>query len=228
METASLDTAPAGVDTRERILLAAEQLFAEAGFDVTSMSAIAARAGVSKANVFHHFTTKHDLYFAVLRAACRDSCAQLGALDDTQLPLAEGLERFARSHLGKMLEHEPVARLVLRELLSEGGARRGQELAEQVYGENFGRFVALLRRGQERGELRADVDPAMVATLLIGANVFFFEGRTVLRHFGEVDFADDPGRYSGMLVDLLLRGILPAGRGPGTPAPEKHPNPSDR
>jgi hypothetical protein len=41
-----------------------------------------------------------------------------------------------------------------------------------------------------------------------------------------VDFADDPGRYSTMLVDLLLRGIRPAG--PGTPAPEKHPIPTDR
>lgn len=228
METASLDTTSTSAETRDRILAAAEQLFAEAGFEATSMSAIATHAGVSKANVFHHFSSKNDLYFAVLRAACRDACAQFTALDDTQLPITEGLERFARNHLDKMLEHEAVTRLVLRELLAEGAARRGQELAEEVYGENFARFVELLRRGQQRGELRADIDPAMVAALLIGADVFFFESRAVLRHFSDVDFADDPGRYSGMLVELLLRGILPAARGAGTPAGNRHPTSIDR
>lgn len=228
METESLDTATASADTHTRILAAAEKLFAEAGFEATSMSAIAARAGVSKANVFHHFSSKEDLYFAVLRDACRDACAQFTALDDTQVPIAEGLDRFAHHHLAKMLEHEAVTRLVLRELLSEGGARRGQELAERVYGENFERFVELLRRGQKRGELRADIDPAMVATLLIGADVFFFEGRAVLRHFDDVNFADDPGRYSTMLVDLLLRGILSVGHDDGTSPRINNPTSIDR
>jgi TetR/AcrR family transcriptional regulator len=108
--------------------------------------------------------------------------------------------------LDSMLEHGQVQRLILRELLTDG-ERRGQEFAEKVFGENFARLVAILRNGQTRGELRAELDPAMVATLLIGANVFFFEAREVLRHFRDVDFAGDSRRYSAMLVDMLLRGI---------------------
>jgi TetR/AcrR family transcriptional regulator len=108
--------------------------------------------------------------------------------------------------LASMLEHGQVQRLILRELLTDG-ERRGQEFAEKVFGDNFARFVAILRQGQARGELRADLDPAMVATLLIGANVFFFEARDVLRHFHDVGFATDPARYSRMLVDILMRGI---------------------
>jgi TetR/AcrR family transcriptional regulator len=199
---------PASSDTVERILAAAESLFAEHGFDAVSMSAIGEAAGVSKANVFHHFISKNDLYVAVLRNACRDATQHLDDLGNDQEALAARLQQFARAHLENLLEHGQVARLMLRELLSDN-PRHGQELAEQVYGEKFSRFVAILRAGQQAGELRTDIDPAMVATVLIGANVFFFESRAALRHFPDVSFTQQPERYSMMLADILLHGILP-------------------
>jgi len=199
---------PASSDAVERILAAAESLFAEHGFDAVSMSAIGEAAGVSKANVFHHFTSKNELYLAVLRNACRAAVHHLDDLSKHEAPLTERLPQFARAHLENLLEHGQVARLMLRELLSDN-PRHGQELAEKVYGEKFSRFVAILRAGQQAGELRADVDPAMVATILLGANVFFFESRDVLRHFPDVNFTHQPERYSTMLADILLHGILP-------------------
>lgn len=199
---------PASADAVERILAAAESLFAEHGFDAVSMSAIGEAAGVSKANVFHHFTSKNELYIAVLRNACRAAVQHLDNLSNDAAGLPVRLTQFAHAHLENLLDHAQVARLVLRELLSDN-PRHGQELAENVYGEKFSRFVAILRTGQEAGELRADIDPAMVATVLIGANVFFFESRDVLRHFPDVSFTQQPERYSTMLADILLHGILP-------------------
>ncbi len=199
---------PASSDAVERILAAAEALFAEHGFDAVSMNAIAERAGVSKANIFHHFTSKNDLYVAVLQHVCRDASEQLDDLDKPDAPFEDRLEQFARSHLKTLLDHAQMMRLLLREMLSDN-PRLGQELVRQVYGDKFSRFVAILRAGQEAGELRADVDPAMVATLLIGADVFFFETREVLNHFPEATFSRKPERFSAMLADILLRGILP-------------------
>ncbi|MBS1235905.1 MAG: TetR family transcriptional regulator [Proteobacteria bacterium] len=199
---------PASTDAVDRILVVAESLFSEHGFDAVSMNAIAEAAGVSKANVFHHFTCKNDLYLAVLRNACRDATQHLDDLGNDQESLATRLPQFARAHLDNLLEHAQVARLMLRELLSDN-PRHGQELAEKVFGEKFSRFVAILRAGQQAGELRADIDPAMVATVLLGANVFFFESRAVLHHFPEVTFTQQPERYSTMLAELLLHGILP-------------------
>ena len=194
------------VDAAARILRAAEALFSRHGYDGVSMSAIALQAGVSKANVFHHFSSKSALYLAVLQAACRDTAEHLKQLGADTGTLPERLSDFAENQLKHMLEQGRVTRLVLRELLKDG-EQQGRELAEQVFGDNFAQLVDILRVGQARGELRADVDPAMVATALIGANVFFFESHEVLRHFRDVDFALTPGRYSRMLVDLLLHGI---------------------
>ena len=196
-------------DTAERIVLAAADLFAEHGYESVSMNDIARQAGVSKANVFHHHTSKHDLYLTVVRRACAHSRERLSGLGSPQGSLPDRFHTFARGMLGDMLEQAQVTRIILRELLLDG-EQRGPELAERVFGDNFATLVAILREGQKQGTLRRDLDPAMAATLLIGANVFFFEARDVLRHFRDVSFADQPESYSRMLADILLKGILAA------------------
>src|SRR3989338_8095555 len=205
--TAATETTHTSGDAAARIRAAAEALFAEHGFDAVSLNAIAERAGVSKANIFHHLKSKHDLYLTVVRTACEISAERLQGLSGESGAFAQRLETYAHGMLADMLGHGEVSRLILRELLSNG-EQRGQEFAEKVFGENFARLVETLRHGQARGELRRDADPAMIAALLIGANVFFFEARAVLRHFPDVAFARDPKLYSRMLADILLRGVL--------------------
>lgn len=195
-------------ESSERILTAAARLFAEHGFDAVSMHDIAAAAAVSKANVFHHFTSKNALYLAVLRHACRDAARHLDDLgSDTPLPTR--FAQFAAAHLASVLDNDQATRLSLRELLGHD-PRQGQELAEQVYGEKFARFVEILRAGQRSGELRGDVDPAVVATMLLGANLFFFQARDVLRHFPAFTLSGQPQHYSALVADILLHGIRPA------------------
>jgi AcrR family transcriptional regulator len=53
-------------ERRELILAAAVRLFAENGYHATSMDEIAARAGISKAVVYDHFTSKSELYTVLL------------------------------------------------------------------------------------------------------------------------------------------------------------------
>jgi len=197
-----------GQDAVERILAAAKDLFAESGFDSASMNAIAERAGVSKANIFHHFKSKNALYLEVLKTACSESAPHIDQLGNGSGTLVERLRDFSQSHLANILRDEKISRLIQRDLV-ENGPQRGKEFAEQVFGQNFARLVEILRCGQKNGELRKGIDPAMLATLLIGADVFFFQSREVLRHFPDVSFTDTPESYSTMLVDILLRGILP-------------------
>ncbi|OXR40767.1 HTH-type transcriptional repressor KstR2 [Nocardia cerradoensis] len=55
-------------DRREEILVAAMREFAERGFAAVSMVSIAGRAGISKALVYQHFTSKDQLYAECLTA----------------------------------------------------------------------------------------------------------------------------------------------------------------
>ncbi|TCV86397.1 TetR/AcrR family transcriptional regulator [Sulfurirhabdus autotrophica] len=195
-------------DSVQRILDAAQFLFAKHGFDAVSVNAIAAMAGVSKANVFHHFTSKRELHLAVMQSANQKFGATLNKLGHEGADVVANLENYAKAHLGSILENEQLSRLVLRDVL-ENAPEHSRELAGKIFGNNFARLVGLLRNSQESGALKTELDPAMIAVMLIGANVFFFEAREVLRHFTDVNFVDKPEQYSHMLVDILLNGILP-------------------
>ena len=190
---------------REAILAVAKIQFAEQGYHGASLSKIAAQAEVSKANIFHHFSSKEGLYLAVLR----DYCEQLSPLQGERFHAipnyVDRLQLFARIHLEKMLKEPGAVQLFLRELLAQDPQRK-EILAKGVFEDNFTRFVEMVREGQAAGEIRRHIDPALLAVILLGADVFFFMARDVFRHFRDVAFADTPGQYSEALSNILLRG----------------------
>lgn len=189
----------------QRIRVAAERLFAEQGYDAVSTSAIAELAGVSKATIYHHFASKHDLYLEVLRAGCRESAMLLEDMVQNSGSLAERLAYFSHAHI-EVLPRSGIAPEIARDPGKRAAPRPGACGAS--LGRKFSRLVGILRDGQSRGELRASVDPAMVAMLLVGANVFFFQSRDVLRHLHDVNFAEDTLSYSQKMTDILLHGVL--------------------
>lgn len=66
-------------DTRERIVEAATELFAERGFHATPMTAIATASGLSQTGLLHHFASKEDLLAAVLEQRDLRDLASLSA-----------------------------------------------------------------------------------------------------------------------------------------------------
>lgn len=201
-------TGPDGGAAIQRILAAASELFSLHGYESVSMSQIAGQAGVSKANVFHHFRSKNELYIEVLREACRESREELDRLDLTQGCVRERLKGYAARHLEGMLRNDRDSRLILREVI-ENEPGRARQLAEDVFRDGFVRLVETLRESQRLGAFRADLSPADLAVFMLSANVFFTMSREVLRHLPGVDFVENPGRYSGQFMDILLRGASP-------------------
>ena len=205
---------------KDDILRAATDLFGEGGFDGVSINAIACRAGTSKANVFHHFGSKDELYLAVMRDACGRFAASIDALGEGGRAFGERVGDFVREDLGTMRAQPDQSHLILREIL-ESGPCRGRALASEVFDEQFGRIVALFREGQAAGEMAADVPPALAASMLIACNVFLFQSQHVLRHLPGVDFVDDPDRYAALVSRVLIDGLRPrdgGGQGRGNDA----------
>src|SRR5215510_7061687 len=142
------------LEQRARIVDAARRLFAEHGFDEVTMAEVAAAAGVARATVFNHFGSKHALVEAITEdvIAYYDRMLQ-NALADTVTPtpvlvralfdeMGTGIEEDRRFYRGVFRE---IAKVRLG--LDEGGV--GQRAGAAA----IALLVALLARGQERGEL---------------------------------------------------------------------------
>jgi TetR/AcrR family transcriptional regulator len=183
------------------------ELFAERGFDATPLSAIAERAGVSKGNIFHHYGSKDDLYLAVMRQASGNTARLLGELIREPGPLADRIRHFARAHLDYVLRNSCVSRLILQEL-ARGDAERGRQMVQGAFGENFATLVSIFETGQRDGIVRPDLNPAVMAMVLLAGNVFFFQSQTLLPYMAGIDFARNPDLYSNAMVDIFLHGTL--------------------
>ena len=96
------------MDTKDSILDAAEKLFAERGFDATSMRAITQTAGVNLAAVNYHFQTKEGLLQALFtRRLERLNRKRMEMMDRYEAEYGERpvpLEKLVRSLIGPMLD----------------------------------------------------------------------------------------------------------------------------
>ena len=85
--------------TRERILKTAARLFAEHGYEATSIRTLAAKARVNQAAINYHFRTKDGLYCEVLRDA-------IHALTEHQLLHAQETQAMPRDRLFSIRRHQ--------------------------------------------------------------------------------------------------------------------------
>ncbi|MEO3875551.1 helix-turn-helix domain-containing protein [Nonomuraea sp. B12E4] len=142
-------------ETRERLLRAAADIFAQRGYDGTRVADIAATAGVSNGALYAHFGSKAELLVAALRAHGRRLLADLFA-DDPDRSVAESLVAA-----GRRLPRRRDARghLLVEALVA---ARRDADVAgpmRDYVGERAGHIAQLVRAAQAGGELDRALSP---------------------------------------------------------------------
>src|SRR6266508_2247294 len=107
-----------GPERREQILVTGRRLFAEYGYEETSVDDIAAATGVTKPIVYRHFESKRDLYLAVLEDHLNDLIARLWVALSSSPDPRERLRRGLEAYFVFVDEREDGFRMLV-----EAGAR---------------------------------------------------------------------------------------------------------
>lgn len=178
------NTAPLRQPSRDKILDCAEQLFARRGFAGIGLAEVAEQVGLSKSSLFHHFSSKAQLYAAVMaRILDRIEGELMRSLVAGGGPV-QRLERWLDVVIDVLAHHPTYARLLLRSLF-EDDELTGELPEEQAVNATLRRIVgaagALIREGIASGVFRPVNVPHMVQSV-IGATVF---------HFASGEFGED-------------------------------------
>jgi AcrR family transcriptional regulator len=147
---------------RKQIMAAAARLFSRQGFDGTTTREIAQSAGVNEAIIFRHFTSKDELYWAVVW----EQIGKGGYPGRLHRRLASSrTAKQALSHVAETLLHRSEEDVALTRLLLFS-ALRNSELAEELLQgyitESLNLVTDYIREGVARGQLRK-IDPAVGA-----------------------------------------------------------------
>ncbi len=140
-----------GQATRQHLIAVATELFAERGFDGTSIEAVLAQAGVSRGSLYHHFASKERLFEAVVETVHTQvgeatlAAAAKAADADPRTLLKTGYLAWVR------LAGEPVVRrILLIDAPTVLGWRRWRQMEEQ-YG--LGMLKDVLQAAVAEGRL---------------------------------------------------------------------------
>ena len=208
-------TAPAshapGVEVRQRILDAAEAVFAERGYGAATTREIAGRAGIGKRMLFYYFASKEAVYRAVLDRVVGGMVAihERFRTDPGPIGLAEAMEGitlFAAANL-------PAVRVLTREIM-DGGPHM-EELVREHLGPLFAAGAAEVARNMEQGIFRS-ADPMHVLVHVAGITLYYFQMLPLLERVWNRDPLAPAtlGERAAAVRDCLLYGLLqPAAQG---------------
>lgn len=156
-------------DSRDEILKAAMQLFANRGFHETSMSDVAREARVSKALIFWHFKTKEELFVAVLNRLLEpyfiDFAEEASVMDERAQ-----IQKLVESYLSFVRDNASSVRFFLAQMLHD--QKLSESLNDQVlklYSGYRAMLVELIASAQQKGICTRRTAPESAAAFLLSA-----------------------------------------------------------
>ena len=183
-------------DRRQRIVLAASQMFAERAYVEVQMDELARAAEVAKPTIYRYFGSKEDLFLEALDGTMSGLVAEVNRAADVGAPAAAVL----RQMIGAALKSFAQCTAAIRALdgsdaaLGERGRamlrHRGRQIREE--------FERVLQRGMAAEEFRA-LDPDLASRAILGA----------VRMTATADDAPNDEQAARSLSDLLLHGMAP-------------------
>jgi AcrR family transcriptional regulator len=171
---------PRNLDADREIVAATLRLLSREGYDRTSIEAVAAEAGVTRATVYRRYPTKADMVTAAVCAMTE--AKEPGECADARTTLLELLRGF-RDCVGPADGLAIAASLYIQrhehpELL--------ESFRERVIHPTRRKMEAVLELARDRGEISEDVEPSAVIEMLIGSYLYrALAGRPIPRNWPE-------------------------------------------
>lgn len=191
-------------DRPTEILKAAVDEFAENGFAGAKIQAIATRAGVAKGTVYLYYTTKEEIFEAIVRDRIQPVYEMASTMSKQWTGTQSDLLKQIITHFyGQMIENDE-RRMILKTLISEG--ERFGELAEFYHREILAgarkMFQDLIRKGIQSGEFR-DGPYSKEPMVIVGPAIFAAIWKMTFEPFEKLKTQ----RWLDAHVDLVLHSL---------------------
>ena len=188
-----------GEDTKQRVLSAAQALFAEKGFNGTSLAEISRRCGISDGLILHHYHNKQNLYNAVLEMTAgeyADVLAQARAAADSPQAV---MQQTLLAAFNYWKSDDTYQRL------SQWAALEGQADFAQKEAELTAGLAEDVRRLQAQGLISSQASPAVLLSMVIGPIHFWLRHCALFKtalHLAESEDELDR-QFLAQLMDLV-------------------------
>jgi TetR/AcrR family transcriptional regulator, fatty acid metabolism regulator protein len=144
-------------EKRRQILDAAVRAFARKGYHACRVGEIAEEAGVAYGLVYHYFSSKEEVLQTIFRDTWTLMLARIAEMEADGDPASEQVRKVTALLLRTWKRDPDLVRVLVREV-----TRSPEQLQHEIeeIGHAYEALERIIRRGQENGEFRSDLDPA--------------------------------------------------------------------
>ena len=201
-------------DKQVQIMETAEILFAEKGFNGTSVRDIAEKANVNLAMISYYFGSKDKLLEALFSYRGEHLKLKMETMiGDKQLSSIEKMDVLIDHYIEKIMKQQCFSRIMVREqVVNHTGLTA--ELITQMKKQNQELISKLIHQGQKRGEFKKNIDiPLMMATLIGTSNhtiatQHYYRDINNLQSMSEEDFQKHIKKKLSQHLKKLFKAIL--------------------
>jgi TetR/AcrR family transcriptional regulator, transcriptional repressor for nem operon len=188
-----------GSETRQRIITKSAPLFNRKGFEGCSMQDIVKAVGLEKGSLYGHFETKEDLAIAAFEYAWKEtSNARLSKMDTVENSI--GKLKIHINHVVSLPSFPGGCPLINTVVDSDDGNATLKKIARDALKEWRIYLKSIVEEGKSRKEIRAEVDPGEVATLIIS----LLEGAAALERLDKKSgFLANAGKHLNSYLDWV-------------------------
>jgi AcrR family transcriptional regulator len=197
--------------TKERILEAATEEFAQKGYGSARVDAIALAAGVNKRMLYHYYGNKDALFLAILERAYQNIRDHERALDLQHLEPVVAMRELIRFTFWYFVEHPEFIRLLNNENLYGAAHIKGSKRVLSMHSPLLWQLQEVLRKGEGQGIFRSGVSPLQLYISVAGLGYFYLSNSATL---GTV-FGRDLGKRKALherlehITDMVLSYLRP-------------------
>jgi len=197
-----------------QIMEMAETLFAEKGFNGTSVRDIAEKAHVNLAMISYYFGSKDKLLEALFGYRGEHLKLKLESIiDDKSLSSLDKMNTMIDHYVDKIMKQQCFSRIMAREQVVNHTGITGK-LIFQMKKRNQELISKLIHEGQKRGEFKKNIDiPLMMATLIGTANTmvatqYYYRELNNLQSMNEEEFQKHIKKKLSQHLKKLFKAIL--------------------
>ena len=146
--------------TKRKIFEASMKLFAEKGYDATSVEEITATVGVAKGTLYYHFSSKEEIFNFLVGEGMKLLQNSIEIKTSTKPNSIEKLKAVILIELKVLKKYENIISIILSQIW---GSEPRHKVCKELVGQYIEVVKGIVKEGMERGEI-IDGDPDIVAS----------------------------------------------------------------
>ncbi|MDO8863999.1 TetR/AcrR family transcriptional regulator [Haliea sp. E1-2-M8] len=160
--------------TKKSILESAQIVFAEEGYDRTTLDDIGDRVNLLGTAILYHFKSKKHLYHETLRFSFKSISKKITADIDQSLSLEEMVVKIGIDLIRESVDRPESVKLFMRE--AAAGTPESLSIIGPMIGNALQYLIAALENPKRSSKSTVNFDPVLVTSMLLGVISFYFSG----------------------------------------------------